>query len=220
MLVDSAIHEARVTDCAEAERLPRMTGEQREVQVTEDEQLARVTIGQVRPLDAPVTLTEYEPAWPEHYAALASVIRQALGDAVALVEHVGSTSVPGLVAKPIIDIALAVADSADEVAYVAALEAQGYALRIREPDWYEHRMLEGADADVNLHVFSTGCPEIDRMLLFRDRLRADSIERERYAAVKRELAPQRWHHVQHYADAKTAVVNEIVAHACTARRAL
>jgi GrpB-like predicted nucleotidyltransferase (UPF0157 family) len=196
-----------------------MAGKQREEQVTADDELARVTIGQVRPLDAPVTLAEYEPAWPERYAALASVIRQALGDAVALVEHVGSTSVPGLVAKPIIDIVLAVADSADEAAYVTALEAQGYALRIREPDLYEHRMLEGADADVNLHVFSTGCPEIDRMLLFRDRLRADSVERERYAAVKRELTPQRWHHVQHYADAKTAVVNEIVARACTARPA-
>jgi GrpB-like predicted nucleotidyltransferase (UPF0157 family) len=196
-----------------------MAGKQREEQVTAGEELARVTIGQVRPLDAPVTLAEYEPAWPERYTAHASVIRQALGDAVSLVEHVGSTSVPGLVAKPIIDIVLAVADSADEAAYVAALEAQGYALRIREPEWYEHRMLEGADADVNVHVFSTGCPEIDRMLLFRDRLRADSVERERYAAVKRELASQRWHHMQHYADAKTAVVNEIVARARAARPA-
>jgi GrpB-like predicted nucleotidyltransferase (UPF0157 family) len=130
-----------------------------------------------------------------------------------LVEHVGSTSVAGLAAKPIIDIVLAVADSADEAAYVASLEAQGYTLRIREPDWCEHRMLEGSDADVNLHVFSAGCPEIDRLLLFRDRLRADPAERNRYAAVKRELAAQPWRHVQNYAQAKTAVVNEIVARA-------
>jgi GrpB-like predicted nucleotidyltransferase (UPF0157 family) len=196
-----------------------MAGEQREAQVTTNEELARVTVGQVRPLDASVTLVEYDAAWSERYAALARVIQRSLGDVVVLIEHVGSTAVPGLIAKPIIDIVLAVADSADEAAYVAALESQGYALRIREPDWYEHRMLEGADADVNLHVFSTGCPEIDRMLLFRDRLRADSAERERYVAVKRELASQRWRHAQHYADAKTAVVNEIVARASATRPA-
>jgi GrpB-like predicted nucleotidyltransferase (UPF0157 family) len=72
-------------------------------------------------------------------------------------------------------------------------------------------MLKGGDEDVNLHVFGAGCPEIDRMLRFRDRLRADPAERNRYAAVKRELAARRWHHVQDYADAKTAVVDEIVA---------
>jgi len=170
-------------------------------------------------LGAPVTLAEYDAAWPERYAELARAIRKALGDAVVLVEHVGSTAVPGLVAKPIIDIVLAVADSADEAAYVAALQAEGYALRIREPDWHEHRMLQGAGADVNLHVFSMGCPEIGRMLLFRDRLRADPVERERYAAVKRELAQRRWHHVQHYADAKTPVVNEILARTSTGRSA-
>jgi GrpB-like predicted nucleotidyltransferase (UPF0157 family) len=158
-----------------------------------------------------VTLAEYDPAWPERYATLARVIRTALGDAVVLVEHVGSTSVPGLIAKPIVDIVLAVSDSANEAAYVAALEAEGYTLRIREPDWYEHRMLKGGAADVNLHVFSAGCPEIDRMLLFRDLLRADPPERDRYVAVKRQLAARRWRHVQNYADAKTAVVEEILS---------
>jgi GrpB-like predicted nucleotidyltransferase (UPF0157 family) len=187
--------------------------------VTTDEDLARVTIGEERPLDGPVMLAEYDPAWPERYAALARGICEALGDAVGLVEHVGSTAVPGLVAKPIIDIVLAVTDSADEAAYVAALQAEGYFLCIREPDWYEHRVLKSADGDVNLHVFSTGCPEIDRMLLFRDRLRADPAERDHYATVKRELAAQRWRHVQNYADAKTAVVDEIVARAYRAKPA-
>jgi GrpB-like predicted nucleotidyltransferase (UPF0157 family) len=190
-----------------------MAGEGREPHAIAEEALARVTVGDLRPLDGPVTLAEYDPAWPERYAALARAIRGALGDALVLVEHVGSTSVAGLAAKPIVDIVLAVADSADEAAYVASLEAQGYTLRIREPDWYEHRMLEGSDADVNLHVFSAGCPEIDRLLLFRDRLRADPAERNRYATVKRELAAQPWRHVQNYAQAKTAVVNEIVARA-------
>jgi GrpB-like predicted nucleotidyltransferase (UPF0157 family) len=188
-----------------------MASEQREPRATTDEDLARATIGEVRRLDGSVTLVESDPAWPERYAALACVICEALGDAILLVEHVGSTSVPGLVAKPIIDIVLAVADSADEATYVAALEPHGYALRIREPDWYEHRMLTDRDAAVNLHVFSAGCPEINRMLLFRDRLRSDPAERDRYAAVKRRLAAQHWRHVQNYADAKTAAVEHAVA---------
>jgi GrpB-like predicted nucleotidyltransferase (UPF0157 family) len=190
-----------------------MAGDQRELRLTADEDLARVTIGDVAPLDGPVTLAEYDPAWPERYSQLAHVLREALGDAAMLVEHVGSTAVRGLVAKPVIDIVLAVADSGDEATYVARLEAEGYALHIREPDWYEHRMLKGDNEDVNLHVFSAGCPEIDRMLLFRDRLRADPAERARYAAVKCELAPHRWRHMQSYADAKAAVVDEIAARA-------
>jgi GrpB-like predicted nucleotidyltransferase (UPF0157 family) len=190
-----------------------MARDRREPQVTTDEDLARVTVGEVRSLDGPVTLAVYDPGWPDRYASLARGIRAALGDAAVRVEHVGSTAVPGLVAKPIVDIVLAVADSADEAAYVPSLEPEGYALRIREPSWYEHRMLKGGDEDVNLHVFSAGCPEIDRMLLFRDRLRADPAERDRYAAVKRELAARRWRHVQNYADAKTAVVEEILARA-------
>jgi GrpB-like predicted nucleotidyltransferase (UPF0157 family) len=118
-----------------------------------------------------------------------------------------------LIAKPIIDILLAVADSADESAYVPALEAAGYRLRIREPDWHEHRLLKGSDTDVNLHVFGSGSPEIERMQRFRDRLRSDDADRDRYAAAKRELAARQWRHTQDYADAKTDVVAEIVARA-------
>ena len=190
-----------------------MAGDEHEPQVTTDEDLARATISDVRPQDGPVTLAEYDAAWPERYADLAGAIQAALGDAVVSIEHVGSTSVPGLVAKPIIDIVLVVADSADEEAYVPKLEASGYRLRIREPDWFEHRLLKPRDEDVNLHVFSVGSSEIDRMLVFRDRLRAEPAERERYAAVKRELAARPWRHVQNYADAKTPVVDEIVARA-------
>jgi GrpB-like predicted nucleotidyltransferase (UPF0157 family) len=187
--------------------------QQRRRHVTTDEDLARVTVGAVRRLDGPVTLEEYDPAWGRRYATLARRIREVLGQTLLLVEHVGSTSVPGLAAKPIIDIVAAVQDSADEAAYVPPLEAEGYSLRIREPHWYEHRMLKGGDEDVNLHVFSGGCPEIERMLAFRDRLRAEPAERDRYATVKRELAARHWRHVQNYADAKTAVVDEIMARA-------
>lgn len=184
-----------------------------DLRVTTDEDLARVSVGDVRPHDGPVTLAAYDAAWPERYTALAREIRDALGDVVVLLEHVGSTSVPGLIAKPIIDIVIAVGDSACESAYVPPLEARGYTLRIREPHWYEHRMLQGADEDVNLHVFSVGCPEIDRMLTFRDRLRTHAADRDRYAAVKRELAARRWRHAQNYADAKTAVVEQIMTRA-------
>ena len=160
-----------------------------------------------------ITLVEYDYAWPERYRVLDQDIRRALGGAALQIEHVGSTSVPGLAAKPIIDIVLAVADSAQEDGYVPLLQAAGYALRVREPDWYEHRMLLGGDEDVNLHVFSAGCPEIERMLRFRDRLRSTAADRELYAAAKRELAARDWRHVQDYADAKTDVIDEIVARA-------
>lgn len=129
------------------------------------------------------------------------------------IEHVGSTSVPGLCAKPIIDILLVVADSADELSYVPALEEAGYKLKIREPDWSEHRLFKGPDTDINLHVFSEGASEIDRMLRFRDWLRSNENDRDKYAEVKRSLAVKTWRHVQLYADAKTAVVRIILERA-------
>ena len=179
---------------------------------TENE-LRATLVGDAQPASGPVVLVEYDPRWPELFRREAVRIRAALGDRALQVEHAGSTSVPGLAAKPIIDIVLVVADSADESAYVPALEAAGYVLRIREPDWFEHRLLKGPDTSVNLHVFSSGCPEIDRMLFFRDRLRSDRGDRELYERTKRELAQQEWKYVQHYADAKAAVVEEIVARA-------
>jgi GrpB-like predicted nucleotidyltransferase (UPF0157 family) len=127
--------------------------------------------------------------------------------------HAGSTSVPGLAAKPIIDVVLVVENSADESAYVPALEDAGYVLRIREPEWQEHRMLKGRRPDVNVHVFSTGCDEVGQMLIFRDHLRGHAADRELYESTKRELAARKWRFGQHYADAKTAVVGEIMARA-------
>ena len=120
---------------------------------------------------------------------------------------------PGLVAKPIIDMLLVVTDSADEDAYVPAMEAAGYVLRIREANWYEHRMFKGPDTEINLHVFSRGCPEIDRMLMFRDWLRRNAADRDLYARTKLALARKEWKYVQNYADAKTIVIEEIIARA-------
>ena len=116
------------------------------------------------------------------------------------------------------DILLAVPDSSDEQAYVPALQAAGYVLRAREPGWFEHRMFKGPDTDINLHVFTAGAAEIDRMLLFRDWLRANDADRDAYLQVKRDLAQRTWRHVQHYADAKTAIVEQIIARATLHRR--
>lgn len=176
-------------------------------------ELARATVGERTPHNAPITLLDYDPAWPETYATLERSIRSALGATVRLIEHAGSTSVPGLPAKPIIDIVLAVPNSADEASYVPHLEAAGFRLRIREPEWYEHRVLKHADPDVNLHVFTEGCREIEKMLLFRDWLRTHPDDRDLYAAEKRRLGAQTWQHIQNYADAKTTVVEEIMTRA-------
>jgi len=179
----------------------------------DQERIERVTIGAPARLEGRVTLVDYDPAWPLVFAREADRIRDVLGDRVLLLEHVGSTSVPGLLAKPIIDMVLAVADSADEAAYVEPLEAAGYVLRIREPDWHEHRLLKGPDTDVNLHVYTAGSGEIERNLLFRDRLRVDREDRDLYARTKRELAARTWKYVQNYADAKSEIIEEILLRA-------
>ncbi len=178
-----------------------------------EEQLQAIHVGEYKPLNGPVLIVDYDPQWPALFEREAERIRAALGERVVLLEHVGSTSVPGLAAKPRIDVVLAVADSSDEPAYVPALERAGYVLRIREPDWFEHRLFKGPDTDINLHVFSQGCSEIDCMLLFRDWLRSNAADRQLYERTKRELAQRNWKYVQNYADAKTAVVEEIIARA-------
>jgi GrpB-like predicted nucleotidyltransferase (UPF0157 family) len=188
-------------------------GSEYEPQLTTEDDLQAITIEKVIPHNGPITLAEYNPQWPALFAREVARIWAVLGDAAVRVEHVGSTSVPGLAAKPIIDILLAVPDSADEQAYAPALEAAGYVLRIREPDWFEHRLFTGPDTTINLHVFTVGAAEIDRMLLFRDWLRANDADRDAYLQVKRDLARRTWRHVQHYADSKTAIVQQIMARA-------
>jgi GrpB-like predicted nucleotidyltransferase (UPF0157 family) len=178
-----------------------------------EREIRAATVGEPVRLDGPIALRDYDPRWPELYAHEAQRIRGALGDRVVLLEHCGSTSVPGLGAKPIVDMVLAVHDSADEPAWLPPLQAAGYVLRIREPDWFEHRLLKGPDADVNLHVFSAGCAEVDRMLLFRDTLRRDADERALYEQAKRQLAAHTWRYLQDYADAKSSVVAAILQRA-------
>ncbi|MFN8623638.1 MAG: GrpB family protein [Chloroflexota bacterium] len=181
-----------------------------------DEDLAAFIVGPLTPLTTRIELHPYDAAWPAAYAEHARRIRAALGDRVRLLEHAGSTSVPGLAAKPIIDMVLEVPDSNDEPGYVPDLEAIGYELRVREPDWYAHRMLrvlrDGRPV-VHLHVFSAGCPETHRMLAFRDHLRTDPADLALYQRTKEELAAREWRHMQHYADAKSEVVADIMTRA-------
>jgi GrpB-like predicted nucleotidyltransferase (UPF0157 family)/ubiquinone/menaquinone biosynthesis C-methylase UbiE len=162
-----------------------------------EDDLESAWVGEVPKLNSTVTLADYDPSWPELYEREAARIRGVLGDRVVQLEHVGSTSVPGLCAKPIVDIMLIVADSSDESTYLPDLEAAGYKLVIREPDWEAHRAFKGPDTNINLHVYSPSTTQIERYRLFR----------------KRELARRTWKYIQHYADAKTAVIDEIIARA-------
>ena len=164
-------------------------------------------------MSSQIQIMDYDPLWPEVFRREADRIRTLLGCRALQIEHTGSTSVLGLAAKPIIDILLVVTDSSDEPAYVPILERAGYALRLREPNWHEHRMFKGPAADINLHVFSSGCPEINRILNFRDWLSSNATDRDLYERTKRDLAEKEWADVQDYADAKTAVIEEILARA-------
>ena len=160
-----------------------------------------------------IVLQDYDPAWPGLFGREAERIASALGSAALSIEHVGSTSVPRLAAKPIIDVVLVVADSAREETYVPALERAGYEFRLREPEFFEHRLLKKSGPSVNLHVFSQGSPEVERMVAFRDRLRADPADRRLYERTKRDLAQKEWASVQDYADAKATVVEDVLARA-------
>ena len=164
-------------------------------------------------LNGKIELSAYDPRWPAQFERAASRIRGALPRLALAVLHVGSTAVSGLSAKPVIDIVLVVADSAREESYAPALQAAGFLLAIREPDWFEHRLFRGTGPAVNLHVFSAQCPEVERMIGFRDWLRASPTDLALYAETKRRLALEDWAYMQDYADAKQGVIGEIMARA-------
>lgn len=166
-----------------------------------------------------VEVVDPDPAWPQWFAGLEQRIRTALGWRAIQVEHVGSTSVPGLPAKPVIDIDLTVADPADEASFVPALEAVGFELRIREPWWYDHRVLRAEDPACNLHVFGFDSPEPVRHRVFREWLRGDAADRELYAATKRRAAADataRGEHTMQYNARKEQVVRAIYRRAFVA----
>lgn len=177
-----------------------------------DAHLDRVLTGGREP--AEISVVDYDEQWPARFEEMATRVRRALADRALGIEHIGSTSVPGLAAKPIIDMLLTVADVTDEAAYVSPLAPAGFVLRVREP---EHRMLRTPARDVHLHVYEPEHPEVRNHLDLRDWLRADADDRDLYANTKRLLARQRWSDVNEYADAKTEVVRAILTRARTWR---
>jgi GrpB-like predicted nucleotidyltransferase (UPF0157 family) len=140
------------------------------------------------PAATPIDIVDADPSWPAQFDELADRIRRALGNRVLDLEHIGSTSVPYLPAKPIVDIDLTVADSSDESMYVPPLERAGFVLAIREPSWHQHRCLVATTPRANLHVWSPDSPEAIRHRMFRDWLRDHPEDRRRYAQAKRSAA--------------------------------
>ena len=166
-----------------------------------------------------IEVIDPDPDWPRQYDALAGRIREALGWRVLQLEHVGSTAVPGLPAKPVIDIDLTVADPGREQDYVPALEAAGFRLRVREPWWHGHRVLRADEPTCNLHVFGFDSPELIKHRIFRDWLRGNPGDRDRYAAIKRQAAAalaSAAEHVMQYNARKQQVIREIYHRAFTA----
>jgi GrpB-like predicted nucleotidyltransferase (UPF0157 family) len=156
-----------------------------------------------------VHVVPYDGSWPARAEALIGQMRAALGDRVLALEHVGSTSVPGLAAKPVLDLVLTVADPADEAAYVPPLEPLGLVLHIREPEWDQHRMLTRTDRSVNLHVFGTASSEPARVVAFRDWLRDHPDDRDAYGALKTSLAAEGFDRVMDYNNHKAALVYDL-----------
>lgn len=159
-----------------------------------------------------LSLAPWTKRWEEIYAEHRERIVGVLGDVALAVHHIGSTSVPGLGAKPIVDMLLVVADVEAEGSYLPGLLGAGYELRVRERG---HRMVRTAERDVHVHVhvLSEGDPEIGEYLLFRDQLRVDESDRVLYESVKRGLLEGEWADMNDYAEAKSQVVADIKRHA-------
>lgn len=176
--------------------------------MTSDAHLDSVLIGGRE--ERPIVIVDYDPHWAERFTKLAQQIRGAIGEHTLMVEHIGSTSVPGLAAKPIIDILLTIRDVADETAYLPQLEDAGFVLRVREPG---HRMFRTAERDVHIHVFSSGNAAVPPYLELRDWLRQYEGERKLYEQTRKALAQQQWADMNYYADAKTEVITAILGRA-------
>lgn len=175
-----------------------------------DEYIQKVIVNGNVEHNQTIQLNPYDEKWPALFEREKERILKILKDKALMIEHIGSTSVPGLMAKPIIDILLVVEDAGKEEDYVDDLVSHGYILRIKEPDFENHHMFLGPDTDIHLHVFSQGSKEIEKYLLFRNYLRAHQEARELYANTKKTLAKKKWKYVQNYADAKSDVVQQIM----------
>ncbi len=183
-------------------------GAPRQSPADHEHHLDAVLIGGREPVT--LVLSEYDPMWPARYAEVAARLRSALGERALAVEHIGSTSVPGLAAKPVIDMLLVVADVEDEASYAPALIDAGFVLRVREAG---HRMFRTPGRDVHVHLYQPGDQAITDYRDLRDWLRVDASDRALYADVKRELVRRSWSDMDHYADAKTELVQQVLSRA-------
>jgi len=156
-----------------------------------------------------IEIVDYRPAWAERFGGERARIDAALGSIARSIDHVGSTAVPGLGAKPIVDIMVTVDDPDDESSYLPQLEQAGYVLRVREP---QHRMLRTPELEVQVHIWTAGSDDERRHLIFRVRLRSSAEDRAEYERTKRELAGQH-RDVNHYANAKGALIGRIIENA-------
>ena len=175
------------------------------------EQMAAALVGEPPTKWQSTVIEDYDPAWEDRFTAASSALSGILGGMIVGIEHVGSTSVPGLAAKPIIDIDLLIEDTAQETRYIPALERVGYRLVLREPWWHGHRMLVSPEEDVHLHVWPQTAPEPIRHKLFRDWLRSHPEDRDLYATTKRRLARDTAHQPGDYSLAKNDVIDDIYA---------
>jgi GrpB-like predicted nucleotidyltransferase (UPF0157 family) len=164
-----------------------------------------------------IEIVPYRSDWPSQFQYHRERIKNTLGSTALRIEHIGSTSVEGLAAKPIVDILVVVSNPAKEDTYPAGMLSAGYELRVREPEFHEHRMFRTPERDVHIHFFPADSGEIERHLLFRDFLRANPETCDRYAALKRELSTRDWESMNAYANAKTAFIEDVLRLARTSK---
>ena len=155
-------------------------------------------------------VVDYDERWPVVFAEHHERLIEALQGRPAEIEHIGSTSVPGLAAKPIVDIVVVVDDITAEENYLPQMLEAGYVLRVREPG---HRLVRTPELDVHVHIYGKGDPAVTNYLLLRDRLRADAGDRELYARTKLELIAQGFDDMNAYSDAKSEVIAGILKRA-------
>lgn len=160
-----------------------------------------------------IEIVPYSSAWPHQFQDHSTRIKDAIGEVALRIEHIGSTSVERLAAKPIIDILVVIADPSKEELYLQSLLNAGYELRVREPDYDNHRMFRTTERDVHIHIYPPSSEEVERYLIFRDFLRTNPEARDEYAALKQKLSESNWKDMNEYSAAKTSFIDEIITRA-------
>jgi GrpB-like predicted nucleotidyltransferase (UPF0157 family) len=157
-----------------------------------------------------VQLVPYDPQWPIEFDKERLEIEKAIGADILSVDHIGSTSIPGLCAKPIIDILIGLKDFGDGFRCVSALEKLGYTFRGEHGIPGRHYFRKGSPRTHHLHMYTRGTPDWQHHILFRDYLRAHAAQRDSYAELKTALAKQYPENREKYLDGKAAFIQNII----------